>query len=111
MSASAGTNLNNELDRLSGSLRRLADDHGMKPERKFVGAVKVGDYLLYEADEYDHDKKKSVKNSYCRRVCATYGEQGSGPTRGFHMLAMEGDKYIRKYGDRDYVIAICKEED
>jgi len=106
-----GTNLEQETGRLASSLQRLAVDHGIAPERKFVGAVRVGDYLVYEADEWDEGTSKTLKRSYCRRVIATGGEQGSGPTPGQHWLAMDGDERIRKYGERDYVIALCKKED
>lgn len=109
-----GTNLEQELQRLTACLGRLASDHGCKLVQKYVGAVKVGDYLVYETSDYEQDPAKEegfmkrVEHLHCRRVVATGGEQGSGPTPGQNWLAMEGDKEIRKYGDRrdDVVLVI-----
>jgi len=104
------TNLQQELDRLTKSLGRLADDHHMKLVRKFAGAVKVNDHLIYEVQEVEgpEDDRKIVKRTRCGRVVATGGEQGSGPRPGQNWIAVEGSDRILKYGDsrEDYVIVL-----
>jgi len=97
-----------EISRFTQSLQRLAEDHGMKIERRFVGAVSVGDYLVYEKSEWQNDT--SVKRTYCRRVCATGGEQGSGPRPSQHWIAVEGDDRILAFGEQDYVSVLAMEE-
>lgn len=100
------TTLQQELDQLTANIGRLAADHGMKLVKKYVGAVRVGDYLIYDVTGYEQDPSREegvmqeVEHTQCRRVVATGGEQGSGPRPGQNWIALEGDERIRKYGDR-----------
>ena len=114
MTAKTGTNLEQELNRFTNSLGRLAKDHGMALVRKFAGAVTVGDHLVYEVDEVEGpaDDRKVVKKVRCGRVTATGGEQGSGPRPGQNWIAVHGHERILQYGDsrEDYVIVLEREE-
>jgi len=76
---------------------------GYSLQHRVVGAVNAGDYLIYETKSDDETQV------HCRRVTATGGEQGSGPTPDQYWLALEGDEKLQKHNGEAHVLALTKE--
>lgn len=99
---------NRQIQEFVTALQEISE-HGIVLKDKHAGAVKVGDYLLYEHTEYEEtpdDRLRPVVKMKCARVCATGGEQGSGPRPGQNWVAVEGDKRIKQYVTGDHVLVL-----
>ena len=85
-------------------------EHGIVLKDKRAGAVKEGDYLVYEHVEHTEtdDPRRLLRTvkTRCGRVCATGGVQGSGPDPSQHCIAVEGDERIQRYIGGDHVLVL-----
>lgn len=97
-----------EVENFIANIREL-EAQGLTLRHKYVGAVRVGDYLLYEKrriEPNEEGRARDFMSKECGRVCATGGEQGSGPNPTRNWIAVEGDDQIQQYTREAYVLVL-----
>lgn len=98
----------NEVESFIANIREL-EARGLTLRHKHVGAVRVGDYILYEKRRIEPNaegRARDFMSKECGRVCATGGEQGSGPNPTRTWVAVEGDDQIQQYTHETYVLVL-----